>query len=97
MSELLSFSSALVAGSALGCFFFGGLWWTVQKALTSDHPALYFFASNLLRTGLVVVGFYFISFGDWRKLLICLLVFFIARILITRVTRVKAGGPDAPE
>jgi len=89
MSELLSFSAALVAGSALGCFFFGGLWWTVQKALTSNHPAL--------RTGIVVVGFYFISFGDWRRLLICLLGFFIARILVTRLTRISAGGRDAPE
>jgi F1F0 ATPase subunit 2 len=88
MSNLFPLLAALLAGAALGALFFGGLWWTVQKGLTSDHPALWFFGSTLLRTGLVVVGFFFISSGDWRKLLTCLLGFFIARIVVTRLTRI---------
>ena len=35
----------------LGAFFFGGLWWTVQKGVTSETPALWFLGSLLLRTG----------------------------------------------
>jgi F1F0 ATPase subunit 2 len=97
MSDLLPLSVALLAGATLGSLFFGGLWWTVQKGLASDHPALWFFGSTLLRTGLVLVGFYFISSGDWRKLLVCLLGFFIARIFVTRFTRTSTGGPDASE
>ena len=40
-----------VAGSMLGVLFFGGLWWTVQKGVTSDLPAFWFLGSLLLRTG----------------------------------------------
>ena len=33
MTETLTLVLAWVAGGALGAMFFGGLWWTVQKAL----------------------------------------------------------------
>ena len=95
MSDLLPLSAALLAGATLGSLFFGGLWWTVQKGLASDHPALWFLGSTLLRTGVVVVGFYFISSGDWRRLLACLLGFLIARVFVTRFTRTTTRGPDA--
>ena len=31
MSDTLALALALFAGALLGTFFFGGLWWTVQK------------------------------------------------------------------
>jgi len=49
-----------------------------------------------LRTGLVVAGFYFVSLGDWRKLLACLLGFIIARFAITWFTRWATKEIDAP-
>ena len=52
MSDILALALALVAGALLGAFFFGGLWWTVQKGVTSETPALWFLGSLLLRTGL---------------------------------------------
>ena len=88
---------AALFGATLGAFFFGGLWWTVKKGLTSNHPALWFFGSTLLRTGLVLLGFFFIAAGDWKKLLACLLGFFIARIVVTRLTRISTEGPHAPK
>lgn len=88
MSEVLNLISALVAGFLLGAFFFGGLWWTVQRGLSSGQPALWFFGSLLLRTGIVVAGFYFASGGQWDRLLMCLLGFFIMRHIVTRLTRV---------
>jgi len=97
MNNLSGLFLSLLAGGALGTFFFGGLWWTVRKGLTSNHPALWFFGSTLLRTGLVVVGFYFVSSGDWRKLLACLLGFFIARVVVTRLTRTKTEGLNASQ
>jgi len=87
MNEILNFISALVAGLLLGAFFFGGLWWTVQKGLTSRLPALWFLGSMLLRTGIAIAGFYFSSGGHWDRLLICLLGFFIMRRIVTRLTR----------
>jgi len=40
----------------LGAMFFGGLWWTIRRGLSSQHPALWFFSSLLLRTAIVLAG-----------------------------------------
>jgi F1F0 ATPase subunit 2 len=96
MNELAAFSFVLMAGLLLGALFFGGLWWTVQKGLTSRHPVLWFFGSNLLRTGLAVAGFYFTSGGDWRKFVVCLIGFIIARVAVTRFTRTARNEIHAP-
>jgi F1F0 ATPase subunit 2 len=88
MNETLSLALAMVAGLLIGAFFFGGLWWTVQKGLSSKQPALLFFGSLLLRTGTAVAGFYFASGGHWERLLMCLLGFFIMRRIVLRLTRV---------
>ena len=86
MSEILSFIWALAAGFLLGAFFFGGLWWTVQKGLSSSRPAFWFLGSLLLRTVTAVVGFYYASGGQWERLLICLLGFFVMRRIVIRLT-----------
>ena len=87
MSDVAILPVSLMAGVLIGTFFFGGLWWTVQKSLTSNNPVLWFFGSTLVRTGFAVAGFYFTSRGDWRNLLVCLLGFVIARVVVTRLTR----------
>jgi F1F0 ATPase subunit 2 len=96
MSDVAVLSVSLMAGVLIGAFFFGGLWWTVQKSLTSDNPGLWFFGSTLLRTGFAMTGFYFSARGDWRNLLVCLLGFVIARVVVTRVTRTTKKGIHAP-
>ena len=96
MNDLALFSVVLLAGSLIGAVFFGGLWLTVQKGLNSDHPALWFFGSTLLRTGFALAGFYFISQGDWRQILLGLLGFFIARVVITRLTVTPEKEVHAP-
>ncbi|MES1998900.1 MAG: ATP synthase subunit I [Pseudomonadota bacterium] len=88
MNEGLGLALALGAGVLLGGFFFGGLWWTVHKAISSRQPALWFLGSMLLRTGIVLPGFYFVSGGDWKRLLASLFGFIIARLVVTRLTRV---------
>jgi len=87
MNETLSLVLALVTGVLLGAMFFGGLWWTVQKGVSSKRPALWFFGSLLLRTSIALTGFYFIARGHWERLLVCLLGFVIARLIVTRLTR----------
>ena len=86
MNETLTMVLALVTGVLLGAMFFGGLWWTVQKGVSSKRPALWFFGSFLLRMSIALAGFYFISLGHWDRLLACLLGFVIARFLVTRLT-----------
>ncbi|MGC2458094.1 MAG: ATP synthase subunit I [Gallionellaceae bacterium] len=86
MNEMLLSALVLLAGMLLGAVFFGGLWWTVLKGVTARQPALWFGASLLLRTGIVLAGFYLVSGADWKRLLLCLLGFIIARLIVTRLT-----------
>lgn len=88
MNEPLSMAFALAAGMLLGGFFFTGLWWTVNKGVSSRRPALWFFGSMLLRTCIVVLGFYFILGDDWKRLLAGVVGFIVARLIVTRLTRV---------
>ena len=77
----------LLAGVALGVIFFGGLWWTVRRAISARWVALWFFASLVLRTLIVLGGFYLACGDDWRRWLAALLGFSVARLIITRLTR----------
>ena len=60
MNETLTLVLAWVAGVLLGAIFFGGLWWTVRKGVSSKQPALWFFGSLLLRMSIALAGFYFV-------------------------------------
>ena len=88
MNEILSLLFALLEGAILGLFFFAGLWWTVRKLESTKQVALLFLGSMLLRTSVVVLGFYFILGDNWLRLLAGLLGFIIVRIIATRVTRI---------
>ena len=91
MTETLSLILALVTGISLGAIFFGGLWWTVRKAFSSNHLALWFLGSLVLRTCLVMAGFYFVARGRWEPLPVSLVGFLVARLLVTRFTRAEAS------
>lgn len=88
MNEFLHLLFALLEGALLGVFFFAGLWWTVRKLDSAKHVALLFLGSMLLRTGIVVLGFYFILGDNWQRLLVGLLGFVMVRIIVTRLTRI---------
>jgi F1F0 ATPase subunit 2 len=92
MSEALTMLLAGLAGGALGAIFFGGLWWTVRKGLTSKQPAFWFLGSLLLRMGIVLAGFYFVANLGLGRLMVCLLGFVLARLVVTQATR-TAGEP----
>ena len=95
MSDTLPLALALLAGALLGVFFFGGLWWTIQKGVASETPALWFLGSLLLRTSLVLAGFYLAAQGHWSRLAACLLGFLIARLIVVRrLTRAPAAEPS---
>jgi len=88
MNETLSLAPHLAAGVLLGAIFYGGLWLTVRKGVTSKRPALWFLGSMLLRSFIALAGFYFVSDGHWQSLLACLVGFVIVRLILTRLTRV---------
>lgn len=90
MTESLGLTFGLLAGVVLGAVFFGGLWWTVRHGISAKQPALWFFVSLLLRTSIVLLGFYFVLGDDWQRLLAGLLGFVIARRMVMRLTREAA-------
>ncbi len=97
MNNSLILALALGAGLLLGAIFFGGLWWTVYKGVSSKRPALWFLGSRLLRMSLVLVGFYFVGRGGWQRLVACLIGFIIARLIVLRLTRTSIEQPHPAE
>ena len=92
MNEAWSWGLALVAGVLLGAVFFGALWWTVRKGVSSQWPALWFSGSLLLRLSTTLVGFYYVADGHWERLLTCLLGFAIGRMIVMRLARVERNS-----
>lgn len=87
MNEILYMILAFIVGIALGMLFFGGLWYTVKKAVTTKLPSLWFFMSFFLRVTVVLIGFYYIAPGGWQPLVISLLGFIVARAVVTQLTK----------
>ena len=88
--------AALLAGAMLGVFFFGGLWWTVQRGAASSAPARWFLGSLIVRTAIVMAGFYVVGAGQPVRLGLCLLGFLLARTLVLRATAPPRAAVAAP-
>jgi F1F0 ATPase subunit 2 len=89
MNENMSLILSMGAGLIMGAFFFGGLWWTVRRGLDSTVPAIWFISSGLIRFIIVIAGFYFVGLGSWKRMICCLLGFFIARLICFQLPQVR--------
>jgi len=78
---------AFAAGAGIGTFYFGGLWWTVRRLATDDHPARLTLLSLLVRTGLSLGAFYVVMGGEWERLMAALLGVMAIRLLMVRRLR----------
>lgn len=87
MNETIAMILAALAGIGLGMLFFGGLWFTVKKAVRARVPALWIFSSFFLRIGITLLGFYFVGAGNWQRLIICLIGFIIGRLIVVHFTK----------
>jgi F1F0 ATPase subunit 2 len=87
MNEALYMIVAFIAGLLLGTLFFGGLWLTVKKMVNARMPALLILSSFVLRAGVTLAGFYYISLGNWQRLLICVFGFIAARYIFMYFTK----------
>jgi F1F0 ATPase subunit 2 len=97
--EFFSLARALAAGFFLGAFFFGSLWWTVIRGVSSPRPALWFLGSLLLRMSITLAGFYVFGREEWQRWLLCLLGFVLARLIVKWLTRppIQRRNSRAPE
>ncbi len=87
---------ACIGGIGIGLFYFGGLWWTVQRLPEFQRPAVWILGSFLVRTVVSLGGFYLIMGGQWQRLLAALVGFMAARlVLVKRLKTVPTGsGPQ---
>jgi F1F0 ATPase subunit 2 len=81
---------AIMGGMAIGCFYFGGLWWTVRKVPHSRSPGVWMLVSFLVRTGVSLAAFYAIMSGEWQRLLLALGGFIAVRLIL--VKRIQPGN-----
>ena len=95
MNDPLILALATLAGGVLGVVFFGGLWWSLRKGLSSTQPARWFVVSRLLRTSVVLIGFYVVGSGQSERLLMCLLGFVAARVIVTKLIQSPVQRPMA--
>ena len=90
MPDPLSALLAVVAGTALGAVYFGGLWWTVRRADSFRRPAFSMLVSALVRMTVALSGFYLVAGGNWQRLLLCLAGFIGARAAVSWQVRSAA-------
>ena len=90
--EIYMLVGSFIVGLALGYFYFGGLWWTVNRLQRTRQPALLFTASFILRTTIVVGAVYLLLGGGWRAVALCMAGFIAIRMVLTRY-----WGPEAEQ
>lgn len=84
MNDWLLLATALIAGLVMGALYFGGLWLTVQRLSDARQPALLALGSLAGRLGMLLLGLYFIAGGQFARIGIYLLGFFIMRTILVR-------------
>ena len=94
--NVLALTIAAIAGLVMGLVYFGGLWLSVRQLPDIERPCLLFWGSCLLRSAIVLGGFYLILryFANEPLIIVlltCVLGFLIPRnILIYLITTFSA-------
>jgi F1F0 ATPase subunit 2 len=83
-SSPLVLALSALAGIILGILYFGGLWLTITKMRTLKNPGIFLTLSFILRTVIVIGGFYLISAGHLERLAVAMLAFFVTRFVFIK-------------
>ncbi len=92
MNRLMLLTLTLCMGLGLGGLFFGGLWWTTQKALQSGRPANWILSSYFLRNGLALSSFFFVIRDSWQAFVVLLMGFMLSRWIVLKYLQNGASG-----
>lgn len=84
-SSPLNLALSALAGAFLGILYFGGLWWTIQKISQAGQSVWLLAVSFILRTVLVIGGFFIITDGKLERLAISMLAFFCDQVCVYQV------------
>lgn len=80
----------LLAGAALGVFYFAGLWLTVDRLPRSGSPRRLVALSFVARLAVLLAGLALITDGDWRRLVAAM-----AGLVVVRFAAVHLLAPQA--
>lgn len=83
----------LLAGSALGIFFYGGLWLTVKRLPGANYPALLALGSFWMRSLVTVAGFLLLMRASWECAGSALVGFPLGRLVISRFLPERRPAP----
>ncbi len=72
-------------GMALGVFFSLNLWSSVRKMSEQDAPWYFLYGNFILRTSVVLMGFYLVMDGNWQRMVSALLGFMLTREIMVRI------------
>ncbi|MDY6816472.1 MAG: ATP synthase subunit I [Pseudomonadota bacterium] len=92
---MLGYGASFALGCLLGSAFLWGLWLTVRRLATADHPALLMLTSLLLRLGITLAGFLLIArVAGWEHLLVAAVGFTLPRLLMKHRIQGDPAGED---
>jgi F1F0 ATPase subunit 2 len=89
----VSILAGLLAGAALGVFFYGGLWLTVRRLPGANYPALLALGSFWTRSLVTVAGFLFLMNARWEYAAVALVGFPLGRLVIARFLPERRPAP----
>jgi len=75
---------SVLTGVALGLFFYGGLWFTVRRLLTSDHPVLLTLGSFWIRLLVVLAAFLFLTKQGIEYVALAMASFILGRLAVSK-------------
>jgi F1F0 ATPase subunit 2 len=78
---------ALLAGIALGGFYFGSLWWVVRRVAMAKCSKWWLAAGFVARAAITLAGFFLVMNGRWERAALCMVGFLLARSLVLRQLR----------
>ena len=89
----MSIVLCLLAGLALGVFFYGGLWLSVSWLPRSSSPALLTLGSFWIRSLVVLACFLFLAKQRWSYAVIALATFALGRVVISKLLPERRPTP----
>lgn len=82
--RLIVLGAAAAWGALLGLFYFGGLWWTLKYLPGRSCPKTLLALSFVIRTALVLLGFWIVLRKEILPFLFTIVAFFLVRFLLVK-------------
>ena len=76
---------SIAIGALLGLLFYGGLWLTVRRLATTDHPVLLTLGSFWIRLLVVLTAFVWLARSGLANGVIAMASFILGRLAVSRV------------